>query len=102
MRLARDQLVPTYEETKRFNNEYNRLRTDKRALFNQACKEWVTALKTHQPPPARLGIRRFLSIEGMYEFHFAPDGRTLFRYGPEQKPGEVHIIWERIGGHDIY
>ncbi|HEU5370163.1 MAG TPA: hypothetical protein VFU69_16950 [Ktedonobacterales bacterium] len=94
--------MPTYEETKRFNSEYNRLSADKRALFNQARKEWVIALKAHQPPPARLGIRRFLSIEGMYEFHFAPNGRALFRYGPERKPGEVHVIWERIGGHAIY
>jgi hypothetical protein len=94
--------VPTFEETKRFNNEYNRLRTDKQAFFNQARGEWVAALKAHQPPPARLGIRRFLSIEGMYEFHFAPDGRALFRYEPERIPGEVHIIWECIGGHDIY
>ena len=61
--------MPTHEETERFSNEYKRLRADKRALFNQARKEWVAA---------------------------------LFRYGPEQKPGEVHIIWERIGGHDIY
>lgn len=38
----------------------------------------------------------------MYEFHFAPNGRALFRYGPEKQSGEPHIIWERIGGHDIY
>jgi hypothetical protein len=94
--------VPTYEETNRFNSEYNRLSADKQALFNQARKEWVAALKAHRAPPARLGIRRFLSIEGMYEFHFAPNGRALFRYGPEKQSGEPHIIWERIGGHDIY
>lgn len=94
--------MPTHEETERFHSELKRLRADKRALFDQARKEWVAALKAHRTPPARLGIRRFLSIEGMYEFHFAPDGRALFRYGPEQKPGEVHIIWERIGEHDIY
>jgi hypothetical protein len=96
------QLVPTHEETERFTNEYKRLRADRQALFNRARRDWVAALKAHRPAPARLGIRRFLSIEGMYEFHFAPDGRALFRYGPERKPGEVHIIWERIGGHDIY
>ncbi len=69
-RLIGGQPVPTHEETKRFNNEFNRLRPDKQALFNQARKEWLAALKAHQSPPARLGIRRFLSIEGMYEFHY--------------------------------
>lgn len=39
IRLARGQLVPTFEEAKRFNNEYNRLRADKQTLFNQACRE---------------------------------------------------------------
>lgn len=31
-----------------------------------------------------------------------PDGRATFMYGPEQIPGEPHIIWRRIGGHDIF
>jgi len=29
------------------------------------------------------------------------DGRATFHYGPEQRPGEPHIVWRRIGGHDI-
>ena len=37
--------------------------------------------------------------EPTWEYH---DGRALFRYGDEiaGKPGP-HIIWERIGGHEI-
>jgi len=34
-----------------------------------------------------------------WEYH---DGRAIFRYG-EEVPGKAgpHIIWERIGGHEI-
>lgn len=28
--------------------------------------------------------------------------RAAFRYGSEQIPGETHIIWRRVGGHDIF
>ncbi len=38
----------------------------------------------------------------MFEFHFAPDGRALFRYGTSLHAGEVHVIWLHIGTHDIY
>jgi hypothetical protein len=30
------------------------------------------------------------------------DGRATFDYGPEQRPGEKHIRWRRIGGHEIF
>ncbi len=33
---------------------------------------------------------------------WAPDGRATFRYGPEQVEGEPHVIWRRIGDHDIF
>jgi hypothetical protein len=36
-----------------------------------------------------------------YEMSWPGDGRATFHYGPEQRPGEPHIVWRRIGGHDI-
>jgi len=32
---------------------------------------------------------------------WAPDGRALFRYGDEARPGEPHVVWLRIGMRDI-
>jgi hypothetical protein len=29
------------------------------------------------------------------------DDRAAFRYGAEVKPGETHIEWLRVGGHEI-
>lgn len=30
------------------------------------------------------------------------NGRATFAYGEEQSPGQAHIIWRRIGSHDIF
>ena len=32
---------------------------------------------------------------------YAPDGRATFAYGDEVVPGEPHIIWRRVGTHDV-
>ena len=40
---------------------------------------------------------------GIYEMTWdMPNGRATFMYGAEQIAGEPHIIWRRIGGHEIY
>jgi hypothetical protein len=33
---------------------------------------------------------------------WASNGRATWQYGPEQRPGERHVIWRRIGTHDIF
>jgi hypothetical protein len=38
----------------------------------------------------------------MFKIAWADDGRALFRYGPEKKPGEPHVMWYRLGNHGIY
>jgi hypothetical protein len=32
----------------------------------------------------------------------APDGRALFDYGDPVDPGSRHVIWRRVGTHDIF
>jgi hypothetical protein len=32
---------------------------------------------------------------------YSGDGRATFRYGSELEPGETHVQWLRIGGHEI-
>ena len=32
---------------------------------------------------------------------WAPDVRATFEYGAEVREGEAHIVWRRIGTHDI-
>ncbi|MGH3777069.1 MAG: hypothetical protein ACRDRR_15295 [Pseudonocardiaceae bacterium] len=39
---------------------------------------------------------------GVWEMTWAPDGRATFQYGPARRPGEPHVIWRRVGAHDIF
>ncbi|CAA9558842.1 MAG: hypothetical protein AVDCRST_MAG88-1328 [uncultured Thermomicrobiales bacterium] len=39
---------------------------------------------------------------GVYEMTWANDGRATFRFGPSIRPGDPHIIWRRVGTHDIF
>ena len=38
---------------------------------------------------------------GVYELRFAPNGRATFTFGPSVSEGQPHIIWRRIGGHEV-
>ncbi|MGE0599754.1 MAG: hypothetical protein AB7J35_11215 [Dehalococcoidia bacterium] len=46
-------------------------------------------------------MKRVVGYAGIWEMSWAADGRATFSYGPEVIPGERHIIWRRIGTHDI-
>ena len=38
---------------------------------------------------------------GMFELTWANDGRATFSYGESRSEGEAHIVWHRVGTHDI-
>jgi hypothetical protein len=94
--------VPTYELPRSALAEYEKLSRQQRRAFRRALREFVAALR-HKPPefPPRLRVKRVQGHSGVWEFSFAPDGRATFEYGAEQVPGEPHVIWRRIGSHDI-
>jgi hypothetical protein len=39
---------------------------------------------------------------GVFEMTWAPDGRATFQYGESKAGGEPHVIWRRIGTHDVF
>jgi hypothetical protein len=48
-----------------------------------------------------LRIKRLEGTPDVWEMTWADDGRALFTYGTSIRPGDPHIIWLRIGTHDI-
>ncbi len=44
------------------------------------------------------GVR---GLNAVFEMTWAPDGRATFSYGEEQRSGEPHIVWRRVGTHAI-
>jgi hypothetical protein len=62
--------------------------------------QFVDDLRRGQLRPG-LRIKRVKSHTGVWEMTWADDGRATFQYGEEVVPGHPHIIWPRIGTHDI-
>ena len=48
-----------------------------------------------------LRVKRVSSTSDTWEMTWANDGRALFKYGPSIRPGDPHVVWLRIGDHDI-
>lgn len=94
--------MPTHDEEPRFLQDYAKLSANDRLLFAVAYKKLVADLQ------AKRGFRKGLRIKvvqghaGVYELTWSGDGRATFAYGSEVLPGEPHIIWRRIGTHDIF
>ncbi|MGH3065227.1 MAG: hypothetical protein ACRDOF_02905 [Gaiellaceae bacterium] len=74
---------------------------ERQQAFRVALVKFVEDLR------ARRGFRRGLRVKGVqsapgtYEMTWAPDGRATFSYGHSIVEGEPHIIWRRIGTHEI-
>jgi hypothetical protein len=63
--------------------------------------KFVQDLESGSPRPG-LRVKGYRGSSGVFEMTWAPDGRALFRYGDPVRPGHPHIIWLRVGTHDIF
>jgi hypothetical protein len=93
--------LPTYERDARFRREYRRLSADQRAAFRLAVRKLVADLRTGTFRKG-LRVKTVVGQDGVWEMTWAPDGRATFRYGAPIRSGEPHVIWLRIGSHDIF
>jgi hypothetical protein len=93
--------MPTYSKEERFIRDLRRLSAAEREQFAQAVKHLVYDLRAGQGIRKGLGIKGVQGHEGIFEMTWAPDGRATFVYGTSPNAGDVHIIWRRIGSHDI-
>ncbi len=95
--------MPTYEAEGQFLNDFKNLSPRERATFGAAVKQMVADLKAKRPLRPSLRIKSVQGHPGIFEMTWdMPDGRATFRYGPERISGERHIVWRRVGDHDIF
>ena len=69
--------------------------------FLQAVSELVEDLRGGRQPRPGLRVKGVRGYEGVFEMTWAPNGRATFNYGEARLPGHPHIVWRRIGSHDI-
>jgi hypothetical protein len=93
---------PTYEVLASFQRGYARLTPSDRARFRKAVDLLVEDLQADRLPRPGLRVKRVQGAAGIWELTWAPDGRATFERGAEVKPGEPHIVWRRIGTHEIF
>jgi hypothetical protein len=94
--------VPTFDRTPTFNSDLQKLTPQQRDLFRSAIADkFVPDLRSGQFR-AGLRVKGVQGEAGVFEMTWADDGRATFRYGNEVNEGEAHIVWLRVGTHDIF
>jgi hypothetical protein len=96
-----DGLMPTYDVTPRFEQDYARLSADDRARFRRAVEKFIKDRRRGQGFRPGLRVRGVQGAPGIFEMTWAPDGRATFEYGDPINPGEAHVVWRRVGSHGI-
>ena len=92
--------MPTYALTAECRRNADALSPEQRTRFRAALGRFVEDLRAGQFRPG-LRVKRVVGMERCWEMTWAPDGRAIFMYGDEIRPGDAHVIWLAIGTHDI-
>jgi hypothetical protein len=93
---------PTYARKPAFAREFVKLSDQQQRRFLTAVAAMVADLKAGRPFRPGLRVKNVQGWPGVWEMTWAPDGRATFEYGPECRPGEPHVIWRRVGTHEIF
>lgn len=94
--------MPTYEILAGFWRDWDRLTLAQKRQCLSAVAKLVEDLGADRGFRAALRVKGVQGAEGVYEVTWAPDGRATFQYGKPVHEGEPHIVWRRIGTHDVF
>lgn len=93
--------MPTRDVLASFWRDWGELAPEQQREFRKALRKFIADLRTGRFR-AGLRVKHVQGTDGIFELTWANDGRATFQYGKELKPGEPHIIWRRIGTHDVF
>ncbi len=94
--------MATFQTTPRFDRDWKQLAADSRVRFRRVITEEFVPDLARGAFRAGLRVKGVQAAAGVFEMTWAPDGRATFSYGPPQRPGEPHVIWRRIGTHEVF
>lgn len=93
--------MPTREITESFLRDWERLTPEQQRAFRVAVGKLVDDLRAGGGLRAGLRVKGVQGAPGVYEMSWAPDGRATFSYGRSVVGDEPHVIWRRVGTHEI-
>jgi hypothetical protein len=93
--------VPTFGLTLQFNRDFAALAPDERQAFRGAVAKFIEDLPSGRLRKG-LRVRGIQGAPGIFEMTWAGDGRATFQYGPSVREGEPHVIWRRVGTHQVF
>ena len=94
--------MPTFAWTARFGADFRRLTSAEQVAFLAAVVQFVSDLRAGGEFRAGLRVKGVQGARGVIEMTWAANGRATFQYGPELTPGHAHVIWRRVGTHDVF
>lgn len=94
--------MPTFEPLLEFWQDFDKLTREQKAAFLRAKDEFIEDVD-RGVFRGSLRVHALKGKRGIFSMTFeGNDGRATFRYGKEITPGKKHIIWLRVGTHEIY
>jgi hypothetical protein len=94
--------LPTFQWLPRFRADFVPLSPSQQAAFLAAVGPFVEDLRAGGQFRKSLRVKGVQGAPGVFEMTWAPDGRATFGYGDQIKPGEPHVVWRRVGTHEIF
>ena len=94
--------MPTSAWLARFRADFERLTPNQQALFLVAVQQFVDDLGSNRTIRKGLRVKGIQGATGIFELTWAADGRATFEYGEPVTEGEAHIVWRRVGTHQIF
>ena len=94
--------MPTYAWLARFRADFERLTLTQQAAFLTAVQQFVEDLRRDRAFRKGLRVTGIQGAAGIFEMTWAPDGRATFEFGDEVTKGDPHVVWRRIGTHEVF
>ena len=94
--------MPTRDVLASFWRDWDNLTPEEQRQFFAALEKFIADLEAGKGFRKGLRVKGVQGAAGVFEMTWADDGRATFEYGRAVKEDEPHIIWRRVGGHEIF
>lgn len=94
--------MPTYDVLSQFLRDWKGLTAAQKKAFLIAVAQLVSDLRSGTGFRKGLRVKKMHGYDDVWEMTWAPDGRATFHYGSSVQAGQPHLVWRRIGTHEIF